>query len=203
LLWLASCSPLAILGFGRLEAGYVYPSRGERFDALLLLGGGTSWAPHGGQLSPSGDRVVTAARLYHQGIALRIVVSGEGVAALEPDGVVRDMGEQTRRILLDLAVPEGAIEVCPGGHNTREEVACFRDLVASRGWQRLGLLTSAWHLRRSMLHAERAGLAVVAVPSDFRGGTPRWNIVEILPSASGAFAMGILAWELLGITLRR
>lgn len=203
-LWVTSCNAVAVLLLGALEAGYAPPADDTRFDALLVLGGGTSIAPHGGaQVSPSGDRIVTAARLYHRGIAERIVVGGEAIAALESDGQTRDLGEQTRRILLELGVPDEAIVVRPGAHNTREEAATFQKLVAERGWEHVGLLTSAWHLPRAMLHANRAGLRATPVPADFRGGPPAWNVVEILPSAAGAYSMRIGAWEVLGVTLKR
>lgn len=202
--WVTSCNPIAVLLLGALESGYRSPAEGTRFEALLVLGGGTSLAPGGGaQVSPSGDRIVTAARLYHRGIAQRIVVGGEAIAALESDGQARDIGEETRHILLELGVPDEAIVVHPGAHNTREEAATFQRLVSERGWERVGLLTSAWHLPRAMLHADRAGLHVTPVPSDFRGGPPSWNVVEILPSAAGAYHFRLAAWEALGITLKR
>lgn len=202
-IWLTSCNALAGVVLSQLEAGYALPAEDARLDALLVLGGGTNDGPFGAQLSQSGDRIATAARLHHRGVARFIVVGGTGVAALQADGKPRDLGWETSAILGELGVPEDALIIDPAeARNTREEVASLRALCEARGFSRVGLVTSAWHLPRAMRHARHAGLDAIPVPADYRGGVV-WNLVEILPSANGALQMRLAAWELLGIALSR
>jgi uncharacterized SAM-binding protein YcdF (DUF218 family) len=203
LFWASHNNVIATSCVGMLEAGYAWPDEGVKLDAMLVLGGGTSEAPHGVQVSSSGDRIVTAARLYHRGVAPRIVVGGRAVGALSSSGRKRELGADARRLLVELGVPDEAVVVHHGGRNTREEVAALSDLVSERGWKRVGLLTSAWHLPRAMRNAERAGLDAIPVPADFRGQPTAWNVVEILPSAAGGYNMRLAAWEAVGIALGR
>ncbi|MBA3686927.1 MAG: hypothetical protein H0W72_17040, partial [Planctomycetes bacterium] len=79
-----------------LEAGIAQPQLDalERFDAVYVLGGGTSLAPSGApQLSDAGDRVVVAARLYALGKAEVLVASAR--ATPERDGDGRDFAAET------------------------------------------------------------------------------------------------------------
>ncbi|MCB9529275.1 MAG: YdcF family protein [bacterium] len=185
-----------------LEAGFVPPGAELRFDAVMVLGGGTDAGPLGPQLSLAGDRLRVAAGLWHRGQAPVLVASGTSLAGLD-QGAARDLGAEARAVLGELGVPAAAVVTLPGPHNTATEVAALAAHATAAGWRRVGLVTSAWHLRRAMRLAERAGLPAVAIPADARGGLSPWTAVALVPTGNGFYQVGFAAKEWLGAALGR
>jgi uncharacterized SAM-binding protein YcdF (DUF218 family) len=203
--WLANSTWIAVLLLVPLEADYVDAplSPARPFDAVLVLGGGTAVGPHGRpQLSHSGDRVATAAAAYHRGDTALLVCSGTAIAALS-HGDDRSLAHDTRDLLAGLGVPESHVRELPGPRNTSEEMRAFAELAKSEGWQHLGVITSAWHMRRALGLARAAGLDLTPIPADFRGGSIDVNLIELLPSAQGAYFSRLAIWEYLGRAVGR
>jgi uncharacterized SAM-binding protein YcdF (DUF218 family) len=165
-------------------------------EAALLLGGGAAFAEHGQpELSDFGDRVMLAARLYRAGKIGHIVTSGSSIAGLHHS---QDLSLATTRILQELGLPEEAIIRLPEPRNTSQEVAAFRDLAAQRGWKKVAVLSSAWHLPRILARCRAAGLDVVPLAADHRGGIPPFHPAFIIPQASAWRNTQFVAWELAG-----
>lgn len=188
-----------------LERDYRQPhDLSQPFDAIMLLGGATNHRPTGvPQLAPAGDRLATAARLYHRGATTRLVCSGTGIAAMEGPGAPRDLGREAVQILAGLAVPQSAIETLPGPRNTKEEIAALAKLSRDRGWTRVGVVTSAWHLRRVMRHAARNDFTPIPLPADYRGGFAPPGMVGFVPSGGAVYAIRLAVWELVGAAVGR
>jgi uncharacterized SAM-binding protein YcdF (DUF218 family) len=183
---------------GRLEAPYarIEPLREEAFDAIFVLGGGVYATASGeGQLGGSGDRLLLAARMYHAGLARRLVASGRSVPGI---GEAWESGPVTARIWRSLGVPASAILVVEGAYDTRMEVERYATLARERRFGRMGLVTSAWHLRRAMRLAERAGLDVVPLPADRRGAPVYHGLLSLIPNGGGFDAVHHAAWEWVG-----
>ena len=106
------------------------------------LGGATGLTPDGRpQLSYSGGRAAVAATWWHAGRTRKLLTAGSGVSM--SGGPTRDLGAELRQIWLGWGVPTEAIEIHPGPRNTREEMALLARLQHERGWQRIGVVTSA------------------------------------------------------------
>jgi len=192
----------ALLGWHQRPFISAQLDHSEPFDALLVLGGASSRRPSGEvQLSPSGDRLVTAARLFHRGASRLIVCAGTPLVGGKAADEQSAAGE-ARRLLVELGVPSGAILVVPG-RNTSEEISAFAQLSSQQGWQRKGLVTSAWHMRRASRLAQRAGVSVTPVPADFRGYTPTPTLLELIPSAESLWRVRLVSWEWLGMLVGR
>jgi len=178
------------------------PAPSEPLDAICVLGGGSEPDPLGQpQLNDYGDRIVAAARLWHAGRTRRLVTSG---SCLDTLGQRQDLGAETRRLWLDLGVPADAILVIPEPcRNTREEIAALRRLQARTRWNHLGLLSSAWHLPRALALADRAGLQVIPIGADWRGGQNSFQRYPIVPQARGFMLVQLGCWEYLGRWLGR
>ncbi|MCG8421141.1 MAG: YdcF family protein [Proteobacteria bacterium] len=186
-----------------LEAGYRPPAAPVRFDAVIALGGSTDLTPWGQpQLSLSGDRLRVAAELYHRKRAFVLVCTGSSIAGLRQANQ-RDLAAEAARLWIDMGVPETAIVKVPGPHNTRAEIAALTRLAGERGWQRIGLVTSAWHLRRAMRLAGRHGLDAVPIPADVRGHMPLPSVVGVVPSGAGFYGVQIAWKEIVGAWLGR
>jgi uncharacterized SAM-binding protein YcdF (DUF218 family) len=171
-----------------LEREYVQidPFQEQPFDAVIVLGGGASLgANQRSQGNGSGDRLILAAQLYHRNVARKLICTGKRIVELNNAGP--DPAEQSASILQSLAVSEQAIEQL-GGRNTAEEMATLGQRFAGTD-QRVGLLTSAWHLPRAMRLAHRNGLEPIPLPADFAsrpGGnapTTAAIVLSLIPQA--------------------
>ncbi len=163
----------------------------EPFDAIVVLGGGTDEARNGyAESSLAGDRVVVAARMYHAGLVKTIYCTGDRIAKLSHD--LMSPAEEAEEILVALGVPGGQIKKV-GGMNTTLEMTNLREVVEPG--QRVGLITSAWHLARAMRLSKTHGLDFVPIPSDFRADNPiDVTPIEFIPAAEDC-AMISLVWK--------
>ena len=187
-----------------LEAAYLDPAVLDlEHDVIWVLGGGTTSGHGQVWLGFSGDRVAQGARLWHRGRAPLLVTSG----STPPGGTSgHNSAEATLTIWRELGVDPGAVILVETAHNTREEVVRLNELVSSHGWRRVGLLTSAWHLRRAMALVERSPLGarddVVITPlfADSRSGGSRslWSLDAALPSGDAFFRIQTASWEYVG-----
>ena len=186
-----------------LERSYekLQPLDEQPFDLIVVLGGGTNEARNGrAQASSSGDRVVLAARMYHAGLAKRIVCTGSNIAALS-------VGNR-------LTPAEGAAEILKGlgvavedigqidGVNTVHEMKNLANTIQPD--ERVGLITSAWHMRRALRLASGQGLSFVPLPADFMTNyeitaTPP----DLIPNSQAAATTNLLLREYLARVVGR
>lgn len=184
-----------------LEAPYLAVRPLERSEPLrytVVLGGGASIGGNQEpQLGGSGDRVMVAARLLLSGKTETLICTGAPIAGLSRPGLPT-AGEQTERMLLDLGANPDSI-VMIGGRNTSEEMIAIRELFEERGLpadEPLGVVTSAWHMRRAMRLAGAQGLNAQPLPADFRT-SPSWiTPTSFVPSADAMLDWGSAVREL-------
>jgi uncharacterized SAM-binding protein YcdF (DUF218 family) len=170
-----------------------------RYDALLVMGGGTATRPdlddeaRSPQLGQSGDRLRLAAAIHAQGRAPVLVASGSAIDRH------RDFSADTAALWQQMGVPADVVVRLPEPRNSASEVAAYARLASERGWTKMGLVTSARHLPRALALCRRQGLTVDPLPSDFRADDPRWDLPAIVPTGDGFAAVEAAAWEYLGI----
>ncbi|MBX9947109.1 MAG: YdcF family protein [Reyranella sp.] len=167
------------------------------YDAIVVLGGSIVPADPPAlpepSLTESSDRVWEAARLYHRGLAPRIIASG-GARDQQVDGRGTSEAEAMRVFLRDLGVPAAAIVTEELSLNTLGNVRHLRELVKDN---RVALVTSAYHMPRALRLARRAGLKAEAFPTGWRGGgaQPPWE--AWLPSIGSLATSGLALREYL------
>ncbi len=134
-------------------------------EAIVVLGGGLEpalpprrWV----ELRESGTRILYAAKLYREGKAPLVILSG-GVARRGAAPEAANMAE----ILKFAGVPESAIVQETNSLNTYENAVYVREILASRGIHRILLVTSAMHMPRALLVFEHRGIEVLPAPADF------------------------------------
>jgi uncharacterized SAM-binding protein YcdF (DUF218 family) len=105
----------------------------DKADLIVALGG------------DGGSRVLKAARLYREGWAQRIMLTGiEG-----GDAAARDAFLEWRALLLnEHGVPRSALLFERSAGNSREEAAAVRVWMAHEGWRRVIVVSDPPHLRR-------------------------------------------------------
>jgi uncharacterized SAM-binding protein YcdF (DUF218 family) len=174
------------------------------YDAIVVLGGGIAPAvpPERNfpSLTDSSDRIWAAARLYKQGVAPKIIVSGGGFLS-ENSGPATTEAEAMRRFLVDLGVPDSAIVDEGESMNTIENIRNVRKLVQDRP---VALVTSGYHMPRALRIARAAKLNVAAFPVDFhalRSTRPPWE--NWLPSLEGMGETCVALHEIAGLWFDR
>ncbi|MFN3200458.1 MAG: YdcF family protein [Bradymonadia bacterium] len=175
----------------------------DPLDAVLVLGGGTNRTPWGEpQLGPTGDRLLRGARVYLRGQTRKLITSGVSVAGLETGGE-RSLMKETRTIWRDIGIPDADILDLARARNTKEEIAELAKRMRAEGWTRVGLITSAWHLRRAMKQAQRNQITLVPIPADIRGSLPPIQPATLIPNGFGFRTTTRACWELLGAAVGR
>jgi uncharacterized SAM-binding protein YcdF (DUF218 family) len=149
-----------LLAFTPLPNGWhawtALPARLEPADAVVVLGAAVS---RQGVLGPhSLLRTIEGVRLYHLGLAPRILLMGPGRRGGPTEASVR------ARLARELGVPEQALDLEARGTTTRQE--------ARLAWERLGqgrrrvlLVTGSFHMLRARALFARAGFQVLPAPT--------------------------------------
>ena len=109
------------------------------------------------------DRVRTAAQLYNDGLAQRLLLSGAQGAG-EPANETTVM----RALAMGFGVPASAIALDPTGFNTDSTVRDTVPMLRAGGYRSLAVVSDFFHLPRVKLAYQRAGYDVVTVPSQAR-----------------------------------
>lgn len=146
---------------------------------IVILGGGTtpSSPAEGGKSAPSRaslKRIVHGYSLYRQ-TGLPVITSG-GIVYRGDHG--EPEAETARRTLMKLGMLEGGIIVEPESRNTWENARNTAEIV---GDETVILVTSAYHMRRSVLSFEKFGVEVVPAPTDYQTVRAPYTIIDYLP----------------------
>ena len=216
---LAVVAILALVACGSLPGGrrMLRPLE-DRFPAPAL---DDSPAPAGiVVLGGAIDQVVGAARgQVTMGDAGTRLTAGAALARRFPDAVLVYTGgsnalvdavvgeaQDARRLWIDLGIAPGRIRVEDASRNTEENARFTRDLLHPGAGQRWLLVTSAYHMPRSVGLFRAAGFDIVPVPVDYRS-TGTWR--DLLPTTDLAAGLqrldvatrewtGLLAYRLSG-----
>lgn len=190
-----ACVCLLGLPLERPYLGAQLAERSPEADAIVVLGGGMGYVEEMEypDMSDGADRVWHGARLYRAGKAPLIVVSG-----------TNDL-HSTVPLLLDLGVPREAVVVDDSSRNTYENSRFTERLLQSRGGgsrQRVLLVTSAWHMTRSLGNFSKTSLEAIPAPADFKAhnmyyGRQHWW-TWLAPSADNLAQVSAYAKEWLG-----
>lgn len=180
LIWVFSIAPVSNALFRSLEADFAIPAD-LKADAIILLSGGVydKASDLSGVGAPGGEtlsRVVTTARLYNEQ-NLPVVVSG----GKDEEDRVAD-ARIIKRFLVDLGVPSEEIIVEVNSKDTIENAKYTKDICDRRGFGAPILITSAYHLKRSVRSFKEVGLDVRPFPCGFRSWQDRTYIwADYLP----------------------
>jgi uncharacterized SAM-binding protein YcdF (DUF218 family) len=138
--------------------------------------------------SPKEDtmgRIVTAFRIHRQTNLPLIITGGKGWKCSEEEAPV------VRRILMDMGVNPKKIYIETFSKDTMENAREVKRICDSIGSKQPLLVTSAYHMKRSILSFEKVGLKVIPVPSDFKSSKVNCrDWIEYFPdmeSLSGSF----------------
>jgi uncharacterized SAM-binding protein YcdF (DUF218 family) len=183
-LLIASIVLLAICGFSPLGNLLLYPlearfppwddARGAP-DGIIVLGGSIepdlSAARGTAVFTGSVDRIVAAAALAYRYPQARMVFSG-GSANLVADDTAKE-ADTAQAVFERLGVAKGRLLMERQSRNTLENAEFSKAMAAPKPGERWLLVTSAYHMPRSVGAFRKAGFAVEPYPVDWRTGGPR------------------------------
>lgn len=205
---LCGLTPFSLVLVSVLETRFARPdpaSVGSVAGIIILGGGGNAAVPERlelANLNDAAERFTEAAALAHRLKGVRVVFSGGNGALVESGPPESDMA---RRLLAALGVEEQRITLEAGSRTTYENAQFTRALIAPRPGERWLLVTSAWHMPRSVGCFRKAGFEVEAWPVDYRAARLLefdLNFVEGLRRTDMAFKeyVGLLAYYVSGRT---
>ena len=183
--------------------GQYEPPKQPAGDVIVMLGGGamkdTQDVSGSGTLtSAAASRLLTTVRLYQE-LRVPILLSGGQVFA--------DSGaeaEIARRILLSMGVPEKDIIVENRSLNTTQNATYSAEIIRQQRFKRPLLVTSAFHMPRSMLCFTKQGIDALAYPTDYQvnpRGSFHYN--KIRPNPEKLYDSSLVLQELLRIMVTK
>ncbi len=190
-----------------LESQYPPVSLSEvrKADAIVVFGGTVlGLEPPRKQLQESdGSRVFAAWRLFREKKAPHILVTS-GVAYRDAQKTERTEAEDMHDLLVELGVPSDAILVENRARNTTENAALGRVLLDKKGLRRLILVTSSFHMPRSVAMLRKQGFTEIqALPTDNRVIERAFSTLDLLPSLAALQATTRSMKEYLGLWFYR
>jgi uncharacterized SAM-binding protein YcdF (DUF218 family) len=172
---LSGYAGVVILG-GALDAGYIAQAHAQP------------------ELNGSAERMTAAVALSRRYPGMRILFTG-GEGELMASGPSE--AERARRFFASMELPVERLLLEGASRNTFENATFSAQLPGVDIRQKWLLLTSAWHMRRSLATFRQAGWNVTAYPVDFRTGTDTpWTRYSI---AGGAEQWQLVLHEYLGL----
>lgn len=169
--------PLGDMLIYPLESRFSKPAElPESIDGIIVLGGGEelklslSW--HTQELGNGGDRYVAAAILAKQYPETQVIFSG-GSGSLLFQGVNNE-GSIAHILLTNLGVNKQRLIIESQSRNTFENFQLMKPLLPKSDGVYL-LVTSAFHMPRSVAIARKQGIEVIAYPVDYRSNTPQYR----------------------------
>jgi uncharacterized SAM-binding protein YcdF (DUF218 family) len=211
---IASFVLLAVCGFSPLGNLLLYPLE-QRFppwddtrgapDGIVVLGGSIDpelSAVHGVTVfKGSVDRIIAAAALAHRYPKARIVFSG-GSANLVSDDSAKE-ADHAASVFERLGIAKDRLTMERRSRNTQENAELSKALVSPKAGERWLLVTSAFHMPRSIGVFRRAGFIVEPYPADWRTGPGSALWASSTLSSDGLGQVDIAVREWMGLAAYR
>ncbi len=165
LLYILSISIVGDLLIKPLEGRY-HPPANIKGDVIVMLGGGSvAGTPDidgvGSLTGSSANRLLAAARIYKK-TGLPIIISGGKLySESASDAIV------AKRKLIGLGIPADKVITEDKSRNTWENAYYTLEILKARHFKRPVLVTSAFHMWRSVIDFKKFGISVEPYPTDY------------------------------------
>jgi len=205
--WLVSASTLVLLAVSLfplerlyltpLERRFPIPELPAAVDGIIVLGGGISFRSLDGEPKAEinesgGDRLGAFAALARRYPEAKIVFSG-GSGSIR-QSALRE-ADAAAAILADFGVDPARLIVQRNSRNTWEDASFSKELVNPQPGEVWILVTSAYHMPRSVGCFRQVGWEVVPYPVDFLAGERGWLEFDVNPvGALGLLTIASKEW---------
>ncbi len=175
----AATPPLGSILIGPLEDRFPLPPADLRPpDGIIVLGGainGEASKARGQTIFDEGERMTEAVMLANRYPKARVIFTGGNGFLIFSE--VATEAPQARKFMSDLGIDPARVTLEDKSRNTEENARFTAELVRPEPSERWLLVTSAWHMPRSMGLFEKAGFNVIAYPVAYR----TWGSGKALP----------------------
>ncbi len=176
------------------EKNWLKETPKEKYNYAIVLSGMVTWDSEYNRLNfgKSVDRVLQAAELYHSNRIDKIILSGGNASIITeqpPESIL------LKRFLLRINVPDTCIITEDKSRNTHENAVYTKIQIRKHlsGHPKSVLITSAYHMKRSLACFHKQKVDVTPCPVDFYVPQLKTDIKSLLLPSSEAFAK----WEIL------
>ncbi|BAU91904.1 hypothetical protein MPPM_3299 [Methylorubrum populi] len=191
-------SPLPAWTLAPLENRFPsFTDDGTPVTGIVVLGGtveaDTSIGRDQITVNEAGERTIALADLARRYPQARLVFSG-GAGSTRDDAVSE--AEIVSRYADTLGVPRNRLILEQQSRNTHENAVFSARMVQPKPGERWLLVTSAWHMPRSMACFRKAGFDVTAYPVDYRTNWPRdaYRLASFASTGLGELDIGVKEW---------
>ena len=197
-LYIASIFPVSNALCYRLEKEYLLRKKEnvDNLDIVVVLGGGASDNNYVEETMPSYQttcRLLYAVQVFIKSGAGHLVCAGKGVTRLSEAEV---MGIAAKRV----GIPATMITIAPKSRNTKEHAEELNNIFQDKGIK-IGLVTSAYHMKRSEREFKKYFPNVIPLPSDYLYISPSLSLsmITFLPRSENIFKFSMALHEIIGI----
>lgn len=167
LLYAASVEPVANALWRELERSAILP-RDLHYDAIVLLGGvvnhGATAAHRDPSYNDNVERLLVTYDLMRSDPQRPVIISGGRAAESDPIVEADVLGNQ----LAAWGVARERLLLEEGARNTRENAVNVARIAKEHGFDRLLVVTSAFHMSRALDCFREAGVDALPYPVDYR-----------------------------------
>ncbi len=149
-----------------------------RHDVIVILGAGLGPALR--------RRVAHGARLFHEGRAGHLIVTGGAIGSRPTEA------EAMRALALKHGVPDERIIIEDKATRTFENALYTARIMDDRDWARALVVSDPFHLPRALFLFRRSGIAAAGAAVSERCGEPLWRWYGAYVREAGAFALSAL-----------
>ena len=180
----------------------------HQYDLAIILTGVADLTPPLNDrvfFNKGADRIIHPLYLYHQGKIRHFLIAGGSGAIFRKD---RPESEILEEFLISFNVPEQDILIESNSRNTHQSaVNVVKMIEEDFGNQPILLVTSAFHMPRSLACFKKVNLNVTPFTTDFYGQERRFTLDRLLIPSTGAISkwtifiheiVGIIAYKILG-----
>jgi uncharacterized SAM-binding protein YcdF (DUF218 family) len=167
------------------------------YSCAIVLGGFSSEDEKGeGFFNGSSDRFIQALKLKTTGKVSHLLITGGNSKIIT--GQFRE-SLWVRGQLRQFHIPDSSILIESTSRNTLENALFSKRELTSKGLEPPYLLiTSGFHMRRSLYTFQRAGVQVLPFSSNYIAGKNKVTIDEFVPQADVLSKWGVYIKELIG-----
>jgi uncharacterized SAM-binding protein YcdF (DUF218 family) len=174
-----------------------YPDKNtDAYSCAIILGGFSSYIGGKGSFNENADRFIQAMKLQVTGKAKYLLISG-GNGNLDA-GTFKE-AEWVKGQLKELKFPDSVVLIENNSRNTIENAVFSKKvLLGSHLRPPYLLVTSAFHMRRSMMIFKKQGIDVVAYPCNYIVAHAPVKFGDFIPNAGALEGWNIYLKEMVG-----
>ncbi|MGB9766890.1 MAG: YdcF family protein [Sulfurihydrogenibium sp.] len=192
-IYLLSIEPVKDFLLKPLETKYSQPKE-VYGDVIVVLGGGSY---NTGILTEDSLKRVLTGFVLHKRLNVPIILSGGSAITNLPES------EAMKSVLNELGVDKSMIFTDVNSRDTLQNAFFTKKICEKYGFKSIILVTSAYHMPRSVMVFEKAGLQVIPYPTDFKMDKkytlysyfPKMNVLQDSTKAIREY-VGIIAYKL-------